>query len=142
MKLSTDIVNKQSLSGLESEMLIRTMFVDSAGFEGHVCCYFEAGLFPKHSSVLQIYRACFKEREATWNSAYLRNRRANREKVLKGAWNVGEPHAAYNSRKFYSRIRILSWDGEIDEKTKYKALPFFDFKTGRTDQEAAFKTYY
>jgi hypothetical protein len=145
MKLGyTDIVNKQSLEcGLESEMLIRTMFVDSAGFEGasmSVVIFEEAGLFP---NIVQSYKStepCFKEGALQFGTPLIYGTGGQIEKGSKGYLEMWENHAAYNLEKvFIPAYEYYPGDGEIDEKTKIQGPSFFDLKTGRTDQEAALK---
>jgi len=145
MKLGyTDIVNKQSIEcGLESEMLIRTMFVDSAGFEGasmSVVIFEEAGLFP---NLVQSYKStepCFKDGAIQFGTPLIYGTGGQIEKGSKGYLDMWENHVAYNLEKvFIPAYEYYPGDGEIDEKTKIKGPSFFDIKTGRTNQEAALK---
>jgi hypothetical protein len=145
MKLGyTDIVNKQSIEcGLESEMLIRTMFVDSAGFEGasmSVVIFEEAGLFP---NLVQSYKStepCFKEGGIQFGTPLIYGTGGQIEKGSKGYLDMWENHAAYNLEKvFIPAYEYYPGDGEVDAKTGIKGPTFFDLKTGRTNQEAALK---
>lgn len=145
MKLGySDIVNKQSIEcGLESEMLIRTMFVDSAGFEGasmSVVVFEEAGLFP---NLIQSYKStepCFKDGAIQFGTPIVFGTGGQIEKGSKGYLDIWENHKAYNLEKvFIPAYEYYPGDGEIDEKTKIKGPSFFDIKTGRTNQEAALK---
>lgn len=145
MKLGyNDIINKQSIEcGLESEMLIRTMFVDSAGFEGasmSVVVFEEAGLFP---NLVQSYKStepCFKDGAIQFGTPIIFGTGGQIEKGSKGYLDIWENHKAYNLEKvFIPAYEYYPGDGEIDEKTKIKGPSFFDIKTGRTNQEAALK---
>jgi hypothetical protein len=140
----TDIVNKQVIEcGLQSEMLIRTMFVDSAGFEGEsmsVVIFEEAGLFP---NLIQSYKStepCFKEGAIQFGTPLIYGTGGQIEKGSKGYMDMWENHKAYNLEKiFIPAYEYYPGDGEIDEKTKIKGPSFFDIKTGKTNQEAALK---
>lgn len=145
MKLGyLDIVNKQSIEcGLESEMLIRTMFVDSAGFEGasmSLVIFEEAGLF---GNLIQSYRStepCFKEGSIQFGTPLIYGTGGEIEKGSKGYMEMWENHAAYNLEKvFIPAYEYYPGDGEVDKKTGVKGPSFFNLRTGETDQEAALK---
>jgi hypothetical protein len=139
-----DIINKQQIQcGLNSEMLIRTMFVDSAGFEGasmSVVIFEEAGLFP---NLIQSYKStepCFKDGAIQFGTPIIFGTGGQIEKGSKDYMEMWENHKAYNLEKvFIPAYEYYPGDGEIDEKTGKKGPSFFDLKTGRTDQEAALK---
>lgn len=145
MKLGyNDIVNKQIIeSGMQSEMLIRTMFVDSAGFEGasmSVVVFEEAGLF---GNLVQSYKStepCFKDGAIQFGTPLIYGTGGQVEKGSKGYLEMWENHAAYNLEKvFIPAYEYYPGDGEIDPVTKEKGPSFFDITTGRTNQEAALK---
>ena len=145
MKLGyIDIVNKQQIEcGLESEMLIRTMFVDSTGFEGQsqsVVIFEEAGLF---ANLIQSYRStepCFKEGSIQFGTPLIYGTGGEIEKGSKGYMEMWENHKSYNLEKvFIPAYEYYPGDGEIDKKTGVKGPSFFDLKTGRTNQDAALK---
>lgn len=139
-----DIINKQQIEcGLESEMLIRTMFVDSAGFEGasmSVVVFEEAGLFP---NLIQSYKStepCFKDGAIQFGTPIIFGTGGQIEKGSKGYMDMWENHKAYNLEKvFIPAYEYYPGDGETDPVTKIKGPSFFDLRTGRTDQEAALK---
>jgi len=139
-----DIVNKQQIEcGLESEMLIRTMFVDSAGFEGasmSAVVFEEAGLF---QNLIQSYKStepCFKEGSIQFGTPIIFGTGGQIEKGSKGYMDMWENHKAYNLEKvFIPAYEYYPGDGEIDEKTGIKGPSFFDLRTGRTNQDAALK---
>lgn len=130
MKLGyLDIVNKQSIEcGLESEMLIRTMFVDSAGFEGasmSLVIFEEAGLF---GNLIQSYRStepCFKEGSIQFGTPLIYGTGGEIEKGSKGYMEMWENHAAYNLEKvFIPAYEYYPGDGEVDKKRELKGLVF------------------
>lgn len=140
----SNIINKQSVEeGLESEMLIRTMFVDSAGFEGasmSLVIFEEAGLF---ANLIQSYKStepCFKEGSIQFGTPLIYGTGGQIEKGSKGYMDMWENHKAYNLEKvFIPAYEYYPGDGEIDSKTGIQQPSFFDLKTGRTNQEAALK---
>lgn len=139
-----DIINKQSVEGgLLSEMLIRTMFVDSTGFEGQsqsVVIFEEAGLFANLIASYKSTEPCFKEGAIQFGTPLIYGTGGQIEKGSKGYMDMWENHKAYNLEKvFIPAYEYYPGDGEIDPKTKIKAPSFFDLKTGRTNQEAALK---
>jgi hypothetical protein len=140
----TDIVNKQSIEcGLESEMLIRTMFVDSTGFEGQsqsVVIFEEAGLFANLIASYKSTEPCFKEGSIQFGTPLIYGTGGQIEKGSKGYMDMWENHKAYNLEKiFIPAYEYYPGDGEVDDKTGIKAPSFFDLKTGRTNQDAALK---
>lgn len=139
-----DIINKQQVEcGLESEMLIRTMFVDSAGFEGasmSVVVFEEAGLFQNLIASYKSTEPCFKDGAIQFGTPIIFGTGGQIEKGSKGYMDMWENHKAYNLEKvFIPAYEYYPGDGEIDEKTKIKGPSFFDIRTGRTNQEAALK---
>lgn len=139
-----DIVNKQVIeSGIESEMLIRTMFVDSAGFEGEsmsVVIFEEAGLFTNLIASYKSTEPCFKDGSIQFGTPIIFGTGGEIEKGSKGYMDMWENHKAYNLEKvFIPAYEYYPGDGEIDPKTKQKGPSFFDIRTGRTNQEAALK---
>lgn len=139
-----DLVNKQSVEdGLKSEMLIRTMFADSAGFEGEsmsVVVFEEAGLF---KNLIQSYKStepCFRDGAIQFGTPLIYGTGGEIEKGSKGYMEMWENHKAYNLEKvFIPAYEYYPGDGEVDEKTGIKAPSFFDLRTGQTNQEAALK---
>lgn len=143
-----DIINKQVVpSGLMSEMLIRTMFADSAGFEGEslsVAIFEEAGLF---QNLIQSYKStepCFKEGAIQFGTPLIYGTGGEIEKGSYGymeMWNnsYDDPtKSAYNLKKiFIPADEYYPGDGEIDEKTGVRAPSFFDIETGKTDRARA-----
>jgi hypothetical protein len=139
-----DIINKQSVEGgLLSEMLIRTMFVDSTGFEGQsqsVVIFEEAGLFANLIASYKSTEPCFKEGAIQFGTPLIYGTGGQIEKGSKGYMDMWENHKAYNLEKvFIPAYEYYPGDGEIDPKTKIKAPSFFDLRTGRTNQDAALK---
>ena len=140
----TDIINKQTIEcGLKSEMLIRTMFVDSTGFEGQsqsVVIFEEAGLFANLIASYKSTEPCFKEGSIQFGTPLIYGTGGQIEKGSKGYMDMWENHKAYNLEKvFIPAYEYYPGDGEIDEKTGIQGPSFFDLRTGRTDQEAALK---
>lgn len=140
----TDIINKQAVeSGILSEMLIRTMFVDAAGFEGEslsVVIFEEAGLFPNLVASYKSTEPCFKEGSIQFGTPLIYGTGGQIEKGSKGYMDMWENHKAYNLEKvFIPAYEYYPGDGEFDEKTKIQQPSFFDLKTGKTNQEAALK---
>lgn len=139
-----DVINKQIVEdGILSEMLIRTMFVDSAGFEGtsmSVVIFEEAGLFP---NLIQSYKStepCFKDGAIQFGTPLIYGTGGQIEKGSKGYMDMWENHLAYNLEKvFIPAYEYYPGDGETDAKTKIKGPSFFDIRTGDTNQEAALK---
>jgi hypothetical protein len=139
-----DIVNKQIIeSGIESEMLIRTMFVDSAGFEGEsmsVVVFEEAGLFPNLIASYKSTEPCFKDGAVQFGTPIIFGTGGQIEKGSKGYMDMWENHVAYNLEKiFIPAYEYYPGDGEVDPKTKIKGPSFFDLRTGKTNQDAALK---
>lgn len=139
-----DIVNKQTIDcGLESEMLIRTMFVDSAGFEGESLSFVifeEAGLFSNLIASYKSTEPCFKEGAIQFGTPLIFGTGGEIEKGSKGYMEMWENHKAYNLEKvFIPAYEYFPGDGEIDPKTKIQGPSFFDIRTGKTNQEAALK---
>lgn len=139
-----DIINKQQIEcGLESEMLIRTMFVDSAGFEGasmSVVVFEEAGLFQNLIASYKSTEPCFYDGATQFGTPIIFGTGGQIEKGSKGYMDMWENHKSYNLQKvFIPAYEYYPGDGEIDEVTKIKGPSFFDIKTGRTNQEAALK---
>lgn len=139
-----DIVNKQSrIEGMGSEMLIRTMFADSAGFEGEsmsIVVFEEAGLF---KNLIQSYKStepCFREGAIQFGTPLIYGTGGEIEKDSSGYMEMWESHKSYNLEKvFIPAYEYFPGDGEIDEKTGIQAPSFFDLRTGDTNQEAALK---
>lgn len=143
MKLGySDIENKQQVSrGLNSEMLIRTMFADSAGFEGEsmsLAIFEEAGLF---QNLIQSYKStepCFREGAIQFGTPLIYGTGGQIEKGAKGYKEMWENHKSYNLHKiFISADEYYPGDGEFDTKTGKKAPSFFDINTGKTDRVRA-----
>jgi hypothetical protein len=139
-----DIENKQQIEcGLESEMLIRTMFVDSTGFEGQsqsVVIFEEAGLFANLIASYKSTEPCFKDGATQFGTPLIYGTGGQIEKGSKGYMEMWENHTAYNLEKvFIPAYEYYPGDGEVDEKTGVKGPSFFDLKTGKTNQEAALK---
>ena len=140
----TDIINKQTIDrGLCSEMLIRTMFADSAGFEGEsmsVTIFEEAGLF---ANLIQSYKStepCFREGAIQFGTPLIYGTGGNIEKGAQGYMEMWKEHKAYNLRKvFIPADEYYPGDGEIDEETGIKGPSFFDIETGKTNRAAARK---
>jgi hypothetical protein len=140
----SDIVNKQSIEcGLESEMLIRTMFVDSAGFEGasmSLVIFEEAGLFGNLIASYKSTEPCFKDGAIQFGTPLIYGTGGQIEKGSKGYMEMWENHKAYNLEKvFIPAYEYYPGDGETDAKTGVQQPSFFDIRTGRTNQEAALK---
>lgn len=139
-----DIVNKQQVEcGLESEMLIRTMFVDSAGFEGtsmSLVIFEEAGLFTNLIASYKSTEPCFKDGAIQFGTPLIYGTGGQIEKGSKGYMDMWENHKAYNLEKvFIPAYEYYPGDGEIDKKTGVQEPSFFNVTTGKTNQEAALK---
>ena len=139
-----DIENKQQVEcGLESEMLIRTMFVDSAGFEGtsmSLVIFEEAGLFSNLIASYKSTEPCFKDGAVQFGTPLIYGTGGQIEKGSKGYMDMWENHVAYNLEKvFIPAYEYYPGDGETDQKTGIQQPSFFDLRTGRTNQEAALK---
>lgn len=138
-----DIINKQKEEcGLLSEMLIRTMFVDSAGFEGEslaLAIFEEAGLF---QNLIQSYKStepCFREGANQFGTPLIYGTGGEIDKGAKGYMEMWNEAHAYNLKKiFIPADEYYPGDGEEDPVTKIKKS-FFDISTGKTDSEAARK---
>lgn len=144
-----DMINKQKEEcGLLSEMLIRTMFVDSAGFEGEslsLAIFEEAGLFQNLISSYKSTEPCFREGSIQFGTPLIYGTGGEIDKGARGymeMWNSSfeDPtKSPYNLRKiFIPADEYYPGDGEPDEKTGEK-VSFFDLKTGQTDSERARK---
>lgn len=140
----TDYINKQKIpKGLKSQMYIKTMFAKPTGFEGKslsMAIFEEAGLFVDLVAAYKSTEPCFKEGSYQFGTPIVYGTGGDIEKGSKGymqMWNA--KRHTYNLKK----VLILATDyypgdGVPDEKTG-KSISFFDFRTGRTDSEAALK---
>ena len=136
-----DIINKQKVDcGILSEMLIRTMFVDSAGFEGEsmsLVIFEEAGLF---QNLIQSFRStepCFKDGAKQFGTALIYGTGGEIDKGAKGYMEIWNEAEAYNCKKiFIPADEFYPGDGEVDEKTG-QSVSFFDLRTGQTNRDLA-----
>lgn len=141
----SDIENKQQVDrGLCSEMLIRTMFADAAGFEGEsmsIAIFEEAGLFQNLISSYKSTEPCFREGANQFGTPLIYGTGGEIEKGAKGYKEMWEQYQAYNLKKiFIPADEYYPGDGEIDEKTGIQAPSFFNIETGKTDRAKA-RTY-
>lgn len=137
-----DIINKQSVEcGLQSEMLIRTMFQTSTGFEGEslsMAIFEEAGLFENLIHSYKSTEPCFKEGAIQFGTPLVYGTGGEIEKGSSGYMEMWNEHIAYNLKKiFIPADEYYPGDGEIDEKTGVRAPSFFDPETGKTDSKRA-----
>lgn len=138
-----DYINKQKEEfGLLSEMLIRTMFVDSAGFEGEsltLAIFEEAGLFQNLIQSFKSTEPCFREGGIQFGTPLIYGTGGEIDKGAKGYMEMWNSAASYNLHKvFIPADEYYPGDGEVDEKGN-KGASFFDLRTGQTDREAARK---
>lgn len=136
-----DFINKQKIdSGVLSEMLIRTMFVDSAGFEGEslqIVIFEEAGLFQNLIQSFKSTEPCFKDGGRQFGTALIYGTGGEIDKGAKGYMEMWNEADAYNCKKvFIPADEFYPGDGEPDEKTGER-ISFFDVRTGQTNREAA-----
>lgn len=137
-----DLINKQKVdSGLLSEMLVRTMFVDSAGFEGEslsLVIFEEAGLFQNLIQSFKSTEPCFKDGANQFGTALIYGTGGEIDKGAKGYMDMWNNAHAYNCKKiFIPACEFYPGDGEPDKNGNKTS--FFDIKTGRTNEEAAKK---
>lgn len=139
-----DYVNKQKTEkGLKSQMYIKTMFAKPTGFEGKslsLAIFEEAGLFEDLIAAYKSTEPCFKEGMIQFGTPLVYGTGGEIEKGSKGyksMWYANR--TVYNLKKiFVSATDYYPGDGVPDPVTK-KVISFFDFRTGRTDSEAALK---
>jgi hypothetical protein len=139
-----DYVNKQKVpKGLKSQMYIKTMFAKPTGFEGKslsLAIFEEAGLFEDLIAAYKSTEPCFKEGSYQFGTPIVYGTGGDIEKGSKGYMSMYQAKRnVYNLKK----ILVLATDyypgdGIPDEKTG-KVVSFFDFRTGRTDSQAALK---
>lgn len=137
-----DVENKQTfIGGLNSKMLIRTMFADAGGFEGEnmsLVIFEEAGLF---SNLILSYKStepCFRLGAIQFGVPLIWGTGGEIEKGSAGYMEMWENHHSYNLNKiFIPADEYYPGDGMVDEKTGNKAPSFFDLNTGKTDRVRA-----
>lgn len=138
----TDYINKQKKEkGLKSQMYIKTMFAKPTGFEGKslsLAIFEEAGLFEDLVAAYKSTEPCFKEGMIQFGTPLVYGTGGEIDKGSKGykeMWYAKQ--SIYNLKKiFVSSTDYYPGDGVPDEKTG-KSISFFDFRTGRTNSEAA-----
>ena len=139
-----DYVNKQKVDkGLKSQVYIKTMFAKPTGFEGKslsLAIFEEAGLFQDLIAAYIATKPCFAEGSFQFGTPLVYGTGGEIDKGSKGykeMWYANR--AIYNLKKiFVSATDYYPGDGIPDPVTK-KSVSFFDFRTGRTDGEAALK---
>ncbi len=139
-----DYINKQKVDkGLKSQMYIKTMFSKPTGFEGKslsLAIFEEAGLFQDLIAAYIATKPCFAEGSFQFGTPLVYGTGGEIDKGSKGykeMWYANR--AIYNLKKiFVSATDYYPGDGIPDPITK-KSVSFFDFRTGRTNGEAALK---
>ena len=135
-------INKQNVEkGLLSQLFMKTMYAKPTGFEGKslsLVIFEEAGLFEDIIAAYKSTEPCFKDGSIQFGTPIIYGTGGDITKGSKGyreLWNA--KRSVYNLKKvFISATDFYPGDGIPDEKTK-KSISFFDFRTGRTNSEAA-----
>ena len=135
------IKNKQRIEeGILSSMFIKTMFADSAAFEGKelgMCIFEEAGLFENLIASFKSTEPCFREGDYQFGTPIVYGTGGEIEKGSKGYKTMWDQHEAFNLKKvFIPASEYYPGDGVPDKKTG-EVITFFNFNTGETNQELA-----
>lgn len=135
--------NQQTVEdGLQSSMYMKTMYSKPTGFEGkslRKVIFEEAGLFEDLIASHASTEPCFKEGAVFFGTPIIYGTGGEIDKSSKGYMTMWKNHKAYNLKKiFVSATDYYPGDGVPDEETG-KRISFFDFRTGRTDSDAAFQ---
>lgn len=135
--------NKQALEGgICSEMYIKTFFAKPTGFEGkslNMVIFEEAGLFEDIIASYKSTLPCFREGARQFGTPLIYGTGGDIEKGSKGYQSMWKDHKKYNLEKvFIPAFEYYPGDG-IEDKETGKRISFFDFKTGRTNQKAAYE---
>lgn len=138
-----DTINKQKEKyGVQSQAFMKTMFADSAAFEGgsySLVIFEEAGLFENLIQSYMSTKPCFMEGNIQFGMPFIFGTGAEIDGNSKGYKEMAQNHMAYNLKKiFIPAYYYYPGDGEEDKRTK-KKVSFFDFKKGVTDRKAALK---
>lgn len=139
-----EYINKQKEErGLKSQMYMKTMYAKPTGFEGKtlsMVIFEEAGLFEDLIAAYSSTLPCFKEGMIQFGTPIIYGTGGEIEKGSKGykeMWYAKEH--VYNLKKvLVTATDYYPGDGIPDEKTK-TVISFFDFRTGRTNAELAYK---
>ena len=137
-----EYINKQKEEcGLKSQMYMKTMYAKPTGFEGKslsLVIFEEAGLFVDIIAAFKSTEPCFKEGMIQFGTPIVYGTGGEIEKGSKGYKEMW-----YAKKEIYNLKKVLvlatdyyPGDGIPDERTK-KTISFFDFRTGRTNGEAA-----
>lgn len=135
--------NKQEKeSGIKSSMYMKTMFAKPTGFEGKtlsVVVFEEAGLFEDIIAAYRSTEPCFMEGANQFGTPIIYGTGGDIEKGSKGYRTMWNNPEKYNMKTiFISATDYYPGDGIADEATGEK-ISFFDFRTGRTNKDAAHK---
>lgn len=138
-----EYINKQKEEcGLKSQMYMKTMYAKPTGFEGKslsMVIFEEAGLFEDIIAAYKSTEPCFKDGMIQFGTPIVYGTGGDIEKGSKGYREMWQKPKVYNLKKvFISATDFYPGDGIPDEKTG-KVISFFDFKTGRTNSELAYK---
>lgn len=133
--------NKQDIEeGIKSSMYMKTMYAKPTGFEGKslsLVIFEEAGLFEDLIAAYKSTEPCFKEGSIQFGTPIVYGTGGDIEKGSKGYRTLWHNPNKYNLKKiFVSATDYYPGDGVPDKETG-KKISFFDFKTGRTNKEAA-----
>ena len=134
-------LNKQSEeAGLLSQMFMKTMYAKPTGFEGKtlsLVVFEEAGLFADIIAAFKSTEPCFKEGMIQFGTPIIYGTGGDIEKGSKGYKTMWNKPKDYNLKKvLVTASDYYPGDGVPDGKTK-KIISFFDFRTGKTNKEAA-----
>lgn len=134
--------NKQDIEGgLKSSMYMKTMYAKPTGFEGKtlsLAIFEEAGLFEDIIAAYKSTEPCFKEGSIQFGTPMVYGTGGEIDKGSKGYKIMWNNASKYNLKKvFVSSTDYYPGDG-IPDKSTGETISFFDFKTGRTNKEAAF----
>ncbi len=133
---------QQKEGGLMSSMYMKTMYAKPTGFEGKtlsMAVFEEAGLFDDIIAAYKSTEPCFRNGADQFGTPLIYGTGGEIEKGSKGYKIMWDNPEKYNLKKiFVSSTDFYPGDGVADEKTG-KKISFFDFKTGRTNKEAALK---
>lgn len=138
-----DLENKQKKEyGMQSSMYMKTMYANPSGFEGKelsLVIFEEAGLF---EDIIAAYRAtepCFKEGGIQYGIPLIYGTGGDLDKGSKGYQAMWKKPEVYKLKKvLVTATDYFPGDGIPDEKTG-KVVSFFDFRTGKTNAQAAYK---
>lgn len=135
--------NKQTIEeGIKSQMFVKTFFAKPTGFEGkslNTVIFEEAGLFEDLIASYKSTEPCFKDGAIQFGTPLVYGTGGDIEKGSKGYKEMWDKHKKYNLKKvFIPAFEYYPGDGIPDPVTGEK-LSFFDMRTGRTNQKAAYK---